>query len=552
MAVLVGKRVAIYARFSSDNQREASIADQLRRCSEFVQRAGGSVDPSLVFSDAAVSGATLDRPDFERLMAAVDARKVDAIVAEDMSRISRDFADAAHVFRKLQFLEVQLLGVEDGVDSSSKNAKLTFTMASVFHDLYLETLSDKTKRGQEGRWLAGFSTGAPPLGYRSEPVRDPTGRVIGYRIEIDPIASQVVLRIFDLYLQGQSCDTIAKTLNTEHVDPPRAKTRHRRKGWVASSIKDILANEAYIGIWVWRKRAWARVPGTKKRRPRRRDPKEILRQEFPERRIVPQDLWDQVRTRAAAVRARYAGKRNTKTAPGNRTAYPLSGLLECGLCGAPMTIHGGSSANYYYCSDYKKRGTCANGVPVREDTARAGILGALRESLFTPSAVEYLRKRIAEHLGSVERSTRSELKEHADRLARTEQRIHGLVRFIADGDDSQYVRGALKDLEAQAKTERTAISSLKEQASAPVVLPTPERVLLRAQELDRVFRGDPLRARESLRRYFEDGRIKLYPQPDRTYLADCTFLPLVALAEMARPLREEGSRGTAGGCAGRI
>jgi DNA invertase Pin-like site-specific DNA recombinase len=96
---LTGLRVAIYARYSSDNQREASIDDQVRRCRVHVEACGGTVTPELIFADHAVSGASLQRPAFEKMMALATAKQrgLDAIVTEDLSRITRDFADAAQV-----------------------------------------------------------------------------------------------------------------------------------------------------------------------------------------------------------------------------------------------------------------------------------------------------------------------------------------------------------------------------------------------------------------------------------------------------------------------
>ena len=93
-------RPAIYARFSSARQDERSIDDQVRRCRAHLNDRSSDVE---VFADYAVSGAGLNRPGFEALMTAVDSGLVTAIVTEDISRISRDFADAAHIFRRLQY-----------------------------------------------------------------------------------------------------------------------------------------------------------------------------------------------------------------------------------------------------------------------------------------------------------------------------------------------------------------------------------------------------------------------------------------------------------------
>src|SRR5882724_4834443 len=167
---LAGLRVAIYARYSSASQRDASIDDQVRRCTEYIVERGGAVDPELVFLDRATSGASLQRAGFERLYGLAKAKRIDAIVTEDASRITRELADAAELFRQLVYLEIPLLGVADGMDTSAKNAKVAFNIKAIVNDVYLDDLRDKTKRGLEGRALAGFSTGGLPYGYRSRAV----------------------------------------------------------------------------------------------------------------------------------------------------------------------------------------------------------------------------------------------------------------------------------------------------------------------------------------------------------------------------------------------
>ncbi len=78
------------------------------------------------------------------------------------------------------------------------------------------------------------------------------------------------------------------------------------------------------------------------------------------------------------------------------------------------------------------------------------------------------------------------------RLARTEQRIGALIRFLADGDNSEYVVTALRDLHAQARTEKAAIAALEARGATPIALPTPAEVADRALGLKRLFEGNPL------------------------------------------------------------
>src|SRR5690606_17016211 len=115
---------------------------------------------------------------------------------EDLSRVSRDFADAGQVYKRLQYAGVPLIAVSDGIDTSARASKLTFSLKAIVADYYLEDLRDKTLRGLEGRARAGYSTGGLPIGYRSEPVADPAGQVIGHRVLIDEEGAAIVRRIF--------------------------------------------------------------------------------------------------------------------------------------------------------------------------------------------------------------------------------------------------------------------------------------------------------------------------------------------------------------------
>lgn len=531
-----GKRVAIYARYSSANQREASIEDQVRRCTEFVQQRGGVVLDDLVFFDKAVSGASLARPSFERMMSMVSARplKVDVIISEDLSRITRDFADAASIFKRLQYFGVPLIGVADGIDTSMKNAKMQFGMKSLMSDMYLDDLRDKSMRGLEGRALAGFSTGGLPIGFRSEPVVDAANRIIGYRILIHDEGAATVRRIFDLYMGGASYETITRTLNAEKVPPPRAKTLHRHKGWIAGTVRAILQNKAYIGEFSFKKKQWVKVPDTNVRRYRRRPESEVMRRSQPELRIIDEETWEAVQARIAAVRAFYTktpdGQPKGRALPGKPTSYPLSGLLRCAECGAIMTIYGRSSTKYYRCGDAKKRGTCKNMLSLREDVARDCLLRFVKDNLTTPKEVAFMRKAVAELLGDMSRNINAEVEERRARLQRTEQKIAGLVRFIAEGDHSDYVRTTLLDLEAHAKAEKRAIAELVSRNNEAVCLPSPEETVERAFMFERMLLEDPVAGREELRRMFEGEQVLVRPQPGDFYIAEGTFFPLSLFA----------------------
>src|SRR5919108_3606112 len=105
-------KVAIYARYSSDNQRDASIADQLRICREFAARQGWTVVQE--FTDHAISGATLLRSGFQALMRDALNRRCDVVLAESLDRFSRDQEDTAGLFKRLTFAGVNIVTLAEG------------------------------------------------------------------------------------------------------------------------------------------------------------------------------------------------------------------------------------------------------------------------------------------------------------------------------------------------------------------------------------------------------------------------------------------------------
>lgn len=152
-------RVALYARYSSDNQRDASIADQMRDCRAYAERQGWTIAQE--YSDHAVSGATLIRAGFQALMRDASNRRFDIVLAESLDRFSRDQEDTAGLFKRLTFAGVRLVTISEG-DIGHLHVGLKGTMNA----LYLKDLAEKTHRGLRGRIEDGKSAGGMCYGYR--------------------------------------------------------------------------------------------------------------------------------------------------------------------------------------------------------------------------------------------------------------------------------------------------------------------------------------------------------------------------------------------------
>lgn len=499
-------RYAIYARYSTENQRQASINDQIHDCRRHIEREGGTVDESLVFVDAAASGATMHRKGLTKLLRAADAGRFDVLVVEDVSRLSRDTADATGMLRHLDQRGIKIVGVADDVDTATPYGAVLFKLGAVFAEQQREAGRRKTRRGLEGRAREGFATGRLPYGYRSEPACDDHGRVVGKRVLIDERRAKIVHRVFVDYADGKSLAGIAKTLNGEGIPAPGS---NRGRGWSPASIRDMLHNEAYVGRWSYSRTEWRTDPVTNRRRPRPRAPEDTVRREDDKLRIIEEPLWATTRQRLAAVRACYTGKRNCASTSGRANAHLLSGLLRCADCDTPMTVHNGSSASYYTCSAARKRGTCTNRISLREDETIDAVLGHLREIVTSPAARAYLETRVTSLLATG--PSTEVLAIHQETLEELDRKIGKLVAFVESGDAGESVRGRLRELEslragaAQAlENERTRLAQISEGITVPMIL-------TRSTDLRRVLGVDPVRARERLRGLLKDQRLIVRP-----------------------------------------
>ena len=133
-------RAVIYARYSSDNQRDASIADQVEVCRRYIARQGWTL--SATYDDRAQSGASRFRPDFQRLLADAEARRFDVVVAEAIDRLGRKLADVADFFDRLTFHGVKL-----HVANSGEVTPMHVGVMDMMAQAYLADLRDKTRRG---------------------------------------------------------------------------------------------------------------------------------------------------------------------------------------------------------------------------------------------------------------------------------------------------------------------------------------------------------------------------------------------------------------------
>jgi DNA invertase Pin-like site-specific DNA recombinase len=223
---------AIYARYSSENQRPESIEDQVAACRRLAHQRRFTIVEDHIYSDQAQSGARKDRQGLAALLTAAQTGRFQVVLVDDLSRLARDNYLMLSVLAELHFAGVRVVSVADGLDSHDEEATLGIQIRGIFNELQLRDLKNKTLRGQIGQKQRGFSVGERTYGYRSVPVGatrlDKKGwpRPEGYKMEIDPREAAIVLRAFRAYAEGLSLIRIVRLLNEESVPPCDAKDDH--------------------------------------------------------------------------------------------------------------------------------------------------------------------------------------------------------------------------------------------------------------------------------------------------------------------------------------
>lgn len=446
-------RVTLYARYSSDNQRDASIEDQLRQCRERAAREGWTVVDT--YSDRAISGASLIRSGIQSLLADAQAGRFDMVLSEALDRISRDQEDVAGVFKRLRFAGVTIFTLSEG-EINELHVGLKGTMNALF----LKDLAIKTHRGIRGRVEAGKIGGGNAYGYRVIHQLDARGEPIRGEREIIEEQAEVVRRIFREYVAGKGPQRIAADLNRDGIPSPTGKrwndTTIRGNRIISSGI---LNCELYIGVIRWNRQKKLKNPDTGHFAYRLNPESEWIRAEAPELRIVPQELWDAAKVRQDELTALYRkqieasreGMKRSLARNGglNATHRPrtlLSGLLFCGCCEGSYARRG---QDRYACTNHVLGNGCDNARTVGRKALETRVLAGLRERMMTPEMAAEAMRAYAEETNRLNRERRNTADATRRELSETAKAIAEIVRVIEQGGWHRALSDRLTELEAK-------------------------------------------------------------------------------------------------------
>lgn len=514
-------RCAVYARYSSDLQRQTSVEDQVRNCRKIAESQGWLVLDDYIQSDPEMTGRTLvGRKGLAELLrlAKQHPRPFDAILIDDTSRLGRYLPDVLKVCDEFKRLGVFVYFASDGLDSrDEENFRLVHLIKSYSDERYVKDLGKKIHRGQEGRVRNGYIAGSRCYGYKNVIDWDEARKGIhgkaavrGVKQEIFSEEAEVVRQIWDMRANEVSFDRIAKNLKAAGIAPPRNPNKEGIPAWYPSTIKQITNNELYRGWRVWNrtKKTFDETQG--KGLKRYRDESEWVRIEVSELRIISEEIWQRVQAVNRRGRDKYY---STRKGGLNRTEhsrkYLFSGVMYCGVCGGPFTVINGKAPNVRYgCPNHRFRDTCTNKVTILRTRLEQQLIAALSANLMDSRFEEErvrefaaqlearveLEERLAEEL-ELDRPAlqqeRSELSARGRRLSEAIA-VHGLSSFLSE--DLKNVESRMTEIDRKL-TSRPAVK-------LPNFTDDQMRAFLQKECKDfcEVLKGDPEAARAQIQK----------------------------------------------------
>lgn len=463
-------RTAVYARYSTELQRDASLDDQIRNVRGYCARQ--SWCEPVIYVDAAVSGSREDRPQYRKLLADA-AERFDVVLVDDLSRLSRDKDECGKALKRLMFAGVRVIGVSDGVDTAAKGHKVNAGLRGLMSELYLDDLAEKTHRGLTGRAIAGASAGGLAFGYRVQG--------IGVRA-IDDDQATVVRRIYADFIAHKTPRAIAAALNLERVPPPRGST------WCMSAIYGdnrrgigILANPIYVGRQIWNRSRWVKHPDSGRRLRKERPQSEWIITEHPELAIVDAATWAAAQAQIRASRSK--GQGGKPGGPGRPARHVFSGILRCPACAGPMVI---IDRYRYGCATHKDRGpsVCANAFKIARDRVEPVLLAGIREQLLSDAVM----RRNERDLVAMMKTSAPDLDAVRSRIASAERVHANIVAALRAGIITPTTR-------AELITAETQVAAAKASA-AEAARYQPAQIIPRARERWRALVADLEHARD--------------------------------------------------------
>lgn len=411
-------RAVIYARYSSDMQREESVEAQIRACKYYAQQNG--IDIVNIYADRAKSGMyhAEKREQFNALLQAAPRKEFDIVLVHKLSRFGRAGVKALNDRDYLERLGIEIISVTERLENTPEG-KLMLYVITGMNEYYSRNLATEVLKGMKENAYKGLTTGGiPALGYDLQ----------DKRLTVNEHEATAVRLIFQMFLAGAGYGEIIDELNARGYRTKRGGTFGK------SSIYDILRNERYTGRFTYGKTKT--INGHRSQHGIKQ--KEYICVENGCPAIVTVEEWERVQL--------MMDKR--KKAPGEQKAkelYILAGKLFCGHCGSKMVgnsrVVRGERYLYYDCNAKLRKKTCTKHAVKKKEIEQA-VISKLNSLAFSNEFVEELVRKMYEDQSAEQPNV-------SQQLAEIEKKTERLVTAIENGADIAPIKQRMKDLSAQ-------------------------------------------------------------------------------------------------------
>lgn len=512
---------AIYARYSTDEQRPTSIEDQVRRCREKAAKEGFEVEDRWVFSDSAITGKAKGRTkrlSYQRLMDAIGDRLVDVVFIDEVSRAARDMLEGAKLMDLAERTGLRII-TSDGIDSADENWKMIWSFKLMTAVQEVDSTASRTCRGMVGQLERGFQIAQPPFGYVGVRVKADNGRELGTRWEVNDRQAELIRAMYKARFAGQSVGAIARNLNQQNVLPPHPGRCKGAPYWRPATVHRLLANTIYKGLFVWNGSGFTRAKARAKRKAI-----ETIEYERPHLRLVTDEMWAACNPSAGQEKVRGGGR------------HALSGVATCGNCKAALSITGGPTSwgiSCPQCEQAQRVGGPQNFIGYSSlASAKQALEWCLRQ-VFTGEVLSEFHARLRARL------TEGPAKEEAvlrKRVAELEASLQRLQRLSLDPDIGEEVlRKNLAEVSQELRAKQGQLNALLRRSShvtqAAVALQSGIDPLAL---IHRLLHGEPeaYKVRATLRRLIK--RFELVAKNGRhCSVFELEFIPGVCVAELS-------------------
>ena len=427
----------IYARYSSDNQREESIEGQIRECTAYAEKNGITIVKHYI--DRAISAKTDNRPQFQQMIKDSDKKLFDIVLVWKLDRFARNRYDSARYKTQLKKNGVKLMSATEIISEGPEGIILESVLEG-YAEYYSADLAEKVVRGQTENILKGRCNGGRgTFGYTLDSER---------KFHIDPLASPFVLESFTKYRDGLTMKEIRDWLNENGIKNPVGGE------FTYNSVEHMLKNRRYIGELKFRD--------------------VVVPDAIPP--IVPLELFDDVQEKIA----------KNKKAPARRKAeddYLLTTKLHCGCCGALMFGESGTSRTgevhrYYKCATAKKKKGCKKKT-VRKQWLEDLVVNQTMQLVKDDAAMESIIAKVME----LQNKENTNIPLYEKQLRDAESGIQNMLNAIQAGILTSSTKERLEQLEETKRELEARIA--EEKLAKPKV--TEEFIrfwLLRFRKLD--------------------------------------------------------------------